>query len=113
MQIQQGTVGTATSTGSVPVSLMGNSTVGTGTKAVTTAGTRVQLSVASVPTKKIYIQGLQTNTKAIYIGDSTVASSNGQFIFATQTFISTASNLNLLYLDSDVNGESVVYFYEN
>lgn len=110
--IQQGVTG-ATSGGATLVTLAGNTTLGSGSKTVTTAGTRVQLSGVSIPCKKITIQGLAANTKAIYIGDSTVASSNGIFVFPTQMFQLTVANLNMVYLDSEVNGEGVVYQYEN
>ena len=111
--IQQGVIGSSSSSGASLVSIVGNSTIGSGSQTVTTAGTRVQLSVASVPCKKVIIQGGVDNGGWIYVGDSTVASSNGYAIAASQSVIITPSNLNLIYIDSSVNGEGVKYLYEN
>jgi hypothetical protein len=110
-QVQQGA--TPSSSGVVPVIPTGSSTIGSGSRTVTTAGTRVQLSLISVPCRKVTIQALQSNTGKIYIGDSSVSSSNGIFLFSTQSFQLTPNNLNLVYLDSEVNGGGVVYQYEN
>jgi len=111
-QIQQGVVGT-TSGGAIPVTPVGNSTIGSGSKSVATAGVRVQLSSASIPCKKVTIQASLNNTGNIYIGDSTVSSANGIFITPTFSYLMTPSNLNLVYLDADTNGNSVTYLYEN
>lgn len=112
-QVQQGVLGALTPSGGIPVVIQGNSILGSGSKTVPTAGTRVQLSSISVPCKKLTIQGSKTNTQAVYIGDSTVSSSNGIYVFPTQIYVLTPSNLNIVYLDVDVNGEGVSYLYEN
>lgn len=44
---------------------------------VTTAGTRVPLSVASVLVYAVSVQSYRTNTGYQYIGDDTVSSANG------------------------------------
>lgn len=112
--LQQGTNG-GSATSPIYVVVAGNSTVGSGSKAVTTAGTRVQLSGISVPCKKVIVQSLFANTGNMYLGDSTVSSANGLTLYpgAATSFIVTPSNLNLLYIDSAVNGEGVSYYYEN
>lgn len=112
-QIQPGVIGSTTTGGAVAVTIVGNSTLGNGSKTVTTAGTRVQLSDISIPCKKVTIQGLVANTNAIYVGDSSVSSSNGYVLYATQSFTITPNNLNLVYLDAAVSGEGVTYLYEN
>ena len=113
--ISPGTVGTSSSTGALTVSISGNSTVGAGNKTVTTAGTRVQLSVASVPCKKLIIQSMSSNTGNTYVGDVTVSSTVGIIMYpgGASNFVLTPSNLNLIYIDSAVNGEGVQYYYEN
>lgn len=111
--LQAGVIGTTSSSGSIIVAIGGNGTLGSGSQTVATAGTRVQLSGASIPSKKLTIQGLKTNTGAIYIGDSTVFSGNGIFVFATQIYEFTPSNLNLVWIDADNSGEGVHYLYEN
>lgn len=94
-------------------SLAGNSTIGDGSQNVTTAGTRVQLSSSSVACKKVHIQAKVGNTGSIYVGGSTVASTRGVELLPLATITLTVSNLNLVYLDSSVNGEGVIYTYEN
>ena len=90
--------------------------VADGIKAVTTAGTAVRLSATSVPCRRVFIQALATNTKAIAIGASTVvaaeATARGASIFPTQGDWFNVDNLNLLYIDSQVNGEGVNYLVE-
>lgn len=112
-QIQQGVVGSNTSGSGVPVQLVGNGTIGSGTKSVATAGVRVLLSSASVPCKKVNIQASANNTGNIYIGDSTVSSANGIFLSPTFSYQMTPNNLNIVYLDADTSGNSVTYLYEN
>lgn len=101
--------------GTTNVIINGNSTVGSGSQVVTTAGTRVKLSAASIPSKKLIIQSMFTNTGNTYVGDVTVSSTVGIILYpgASTSFILTPSNLNLLYIDSAVNGEGVQYYYEN
>jgi hypothetical protein len=53
-----------------------------GTITVTTAGTRVPLSATSLPTNSVLIQADTANTGYIYVGDSTVASTNGHVLSA-------------------------------
>lgn len=95
------------------LSTAGNSVIGDGVKIVTTAGTREQLSASSVPCKKVYIQALYTNTDSIVVGGATIAVGRGISLLAGGTIEMTASDLNLVYIDSVVNGEGVTYTYEN
>src|SRR3990167_4129319 len=88
-------------------SIAGNGTIGDGSKDVTTAGTRVQLSATSVACKKVHIQAKVGNTGSIYVGGSTVASTRGIELLPLATITLTISNLNLVYIDSSVNGEGV------
>ena len=57
------------------------STIGSGTKDVTTAGSRVALA-ASTACKKVYISAKETNTGKIYFGGSSVSATSGAFIYA-------------------------------
>lgn len=85
-------------------------TIGDGTKVVTTAGTRVALG-GSVACKKVTITALDTNTGKIYWGGATVAATSGAYIYAGQTQIIDIDNLSKVYIDSGVNGEGVNYSY--
>lgn len=80
---------------------------------VTTAGTRVQLSGSSVPVRSVCIKALHADTGKIYVGDVTVASSNGYELIADISVCMDINNLNLVYLDSSVNGEGVSYIGVN
>ena len=93
----------------------GNASVGDGTALVTTAGTRVQLP--DVACKRVSIQALSDNAGTVVVGGVTVvaaiATRRGFRLFQTQGEWFNVSNLNLLYIDSTQNGDSITYFYEN
>lgn len=86
--------------------------VGNGKKTVTTAGTRVALA-SSTTCKSVTIKSLSTNTGIIYVGDSTVTSTNGFQLYSGDAVSFDISNLSTIYLDSSVNGEGVTYLYVN
>lgn len=79
--------------------------VGCGQKTVTTAGTRVQL--ADIACKAVSIAALDSNTGVIYLGDSSVDSTNGRILEPRDSIDLAIDNLNRLYIDSEVNGESI------
>lgn len=112
--LQQGTSGGSATT-PIFVVIAGNSAVGSGSKTVATAGTRVQLSTISVPCKKVIVQSLFANTGNVYLGDSTVSASNGLLLYpgSATSFTVTPANLNLLWIDSALNNEGVIFYYEN
>ncbi len=82
------------------------------TATVTTAGTRVQLNAASIPSQLVHVVADKDNTGKIYLGYSTV--SNDMFDFVLDAgdgeYILT-DDLNKIWIDSEVNGESVYYTY--
>ena len=92
-----------------------SSSIGTGRKTVTTAGTAVQMSAQVC--KRVFIQALANNTDAIAVGDSGVvaaaATHQGKLFYAGQGDWFNVNNLNLLYIDSVVNGEGISFYYEN
>ena len=92
-----GTIG-----GSTPATLYN------GKKVVTTAGTRVTLAT-STTVKSVVIKALIANTGVIYVGDATVASTNGFALSAGDTLGLDIANLATVNLDSSVNGEGVTY----
>lgn len=87
-------------------------TIYNGKKTVTTAGTRVVLA-ASQAVKSVTIKALSTNTGFIYVGDTSVASTNGLQLEAGETISLDIANLNTVNLDSSVNGEGVTYIGVN
>ena len=95
---------------------VGSSSIGDGTRTVTTAGTRVQLSASSVPCARVYIQAHESNSGTVVIGGITVVGAlsgrRGAALFPTQSQVFNVSNLNLLYVDSTANGDIVNFYYE-
>lgn len=84
-------------------------TIYEGQVTVTTAGTRVQLSVSSVSIRSVCIKAMTANTGKMYIGDVTVSASNGYEMPNDSSICMEINNLNLIYVDSSVNGEKVSY----
>lgn len=90
---------------------------------VTTAGTRVPLSGTSLKVSYLLIQKHESNTGVIYIGDSTVASSNGIVIGSSlPSLVMSADDteadedkayfdLSEIYIDASVNGDKVRIAY--
>jgi hypothetical protein len=87
-------------------------TVFNGKTTVTTAGTRVVLA-SSQAVKSVAIKALTTNTGIIYVGSSTVSSTNGFQLAAGDTVNLDIANLNTVNIDSSVNGEGVTYIGSN
>ncbi len=84
------------------------STIYNGRKVVTTAGTRVTLA-SSQAVSSVTIKALSTNTGKIYVGDGSVASTNGFQLAAGETISMDIANLATVNLDAAVNGEGVTY----
>lgn len=82
-----------------------------GQTTVTTAGTRVRITVTSIPLTEgwVYIVPFPTNTGLIYVGDVTVAANNGVPVGAGMILPWRVDNLNEIYLDASVSGEKVGY----
>jgi hypothetical protein len=91
-----------------PIAL--GTTMGNGNKDVATAGTAVALAGATT-VKRVWITGKAANTNKIYIGGSTVDSSNGTFIYASQTIVIDIDDLAEIYIDADTSTEGVQYSY--
>lgn len=85
---------------------------------VATAGTAVRFTTATTPIKSILIAAPSGNTGAVYIGDSTVASTNSPPLAAgserTITFKDnpddTPGDMADLYVDVSTNGDTITYF---
>lgn len=96
--------------------------IGTFTKTVTTAGTRVALSSTDLKVSAVLVQALSTNTGFIHVGDVTVLASTllgvrlgipssgstpASVTFSSAHFGGNDVNLADFYIDSTVNGEGV------
>lgn len=89
--------------------------LGDGTKEVTTAGTAVQLSATSVKCREVTITSEIENTDTIVVGGSTVDATagvrRGVPIEPGQSVTIRVTDLNMLYLDALVSGESISFIY--
>lgn len=90
----------------------GYTTIASGSKNVTTAGTREALA-ASTNCKKVVICAKSANTGIIWVGGSTVAAGTGIPLVAYQQIEISITNLSSIYIDSTVNGEGVTFNYFN
>jgi hypothetical protein len=90
-----------------------------GTKTVAVAGTAEALVAVKTMCTWAVIQPLAANTNNVYIGDSTVSSSNGiwldsdlgQSLTIPESSAPLPWNLADIYVDVDTDGEGVVFFY--
>jgi len=101
----------STGTGASSTSISSRSSLGVSQTNVTTAGTRVQL--ASNACSSVTVKAKSTNTGLIYVGGSSVSSSNGFILSAGDSISIDITNTNLLYIDSSVNGEGVSFIFLN
>ena len=84
------------------------STIVNGQKTVTTAGTAETLA-SSTSVRSVCIKALHGNTNNVYVGDSSVDSSNGYVLDSGETLCIDIQNLATIYIDTDTNGEGVSY----
>lgn len=92
-----------------PISIALPTNIYSGKTTVTTVGTRVPLASSQAIASGVTIKALVANTGIIYIGNSSVASSNGHQLAAGDSVFLEIANLNTVNLDSSVNGEGVTY----
>lgn len=102
--------GSITVDGTISSNLNALGSVGSGKTTVTTAGTRVALG-SSTTTASVTIKALISNTGLIYVGNNTVASTNGFQLSPGDTVSIDTDNLTDINIDSAVNGEGVTYIY--
>jgi hypothetical protein len=103
---------TETTLSSVSTAVAIPTTILNGKTTVTTAGTRVTLA-GSTACKSVTIKALIANTGVIYVGNSSVSSSNGFALQAGDSVSLNITNLTTVNLDSSVNGEGVTYLGVN
>lgn len=87
-----------------------------GTKTVTTAGTPVQVSAASVPIKGVWVNADLLAGTVVTVGDSSVVgnASGMKGIILTPgnpPIFLAITNLNLLWVDAQANGGKLAYAY--
>ena len=91
------------------VSVVDASTGATAHKAVTTAGTAVQLSAATQKLSTgLYVRALAANTGKIYVGfSSSVSASTGWELSAGETLPIEINRADGVWIDASVSGEGV------
>ena len=91
-------------------------------KTVASAGTAEPLSASKLLTPSFVIRALADNTNNVYVGDSTVDSTDGMFLAASESNEKAARftrygvhkfwDLNKVYIDVDTSSEGVIVEYE-
>lgn len=104
-----GSYSDATSSAGLPVALVAPSTVGAAKASVATAGTRVQLGNHAC--LSVTVKAKPGNAGLIYLGDSTVAASNGFDLNPGESLSMDIPNTNLLYVDAAINGDGISYLW--
>jgi hypothetical protein len=104
------------SSGNQIIPIASSGTLGDGRQVVTTAGTRVQLSAASVSCSRVTIIAETDNTDYVVVGAVTVvaalATRRGSPLGPGDSMTLNVNNLNLVYIDSLVSTEGVTFVYE-
>lgn len=82
--------------------------VSNGQKTVSSAGTAEAIA-ASTPVNGVIIQALSDNVGNVYVGDSSVDSSNGMELQPGQATSVAIDNLSKVYVDADNNDDGVCF----
>ena len=85
--------------------------IGSGNAVVASAGTAVQLSATSTPTKRVYITAKVGNTGTIWVGSSGVADGTEIPLTNLSSMTIDIDNLTKVYIDSDQSNDAVGYTY--
>lgn len=93
-----------------------NNSIVSSRKAVTTAGTRVQLSATSVRIKGLMISGDLGNTGEVVVGDNSVVATQGAMVGnviipGNAPFVLPVNDLNLVWIDANTNGDGICFTY--
>lgn len=102
----------ASDSDALPVTLNVPTTILNGKTTVSTAGTRVALAGATA-CKSVTIKALATNTGLIYVGNNTVASTNGLQLAPGESVSLDIADLSTVNLDAANNNDGVTYLGVN
>jgi len=91
-------------------------TIGTFTKTVTTAGTRVQITSADTPCFKVQVCADLGNTNPVVVGDASVVAASGSMrgtvlVPGNDPVFIPVNNLNKLWVDSQTSGDKICGSY--
>lgn len=93
------------------VQLSGSTALVSGAKDVTTAGTAEALA-ASQAVRSVVVRAKSANTGVVYVGTSTVDSTEGFPLAADEAITLNVNDLAAVYLDVATSGEGVHYIAE-
>lgn len=85
------------------------STLYNGTQTVSSAGTAVAIATSQTLSNGVTIKASASNTGVIYVGNSSVSSSNGLPLTAGESIPVAIDDLAKVYIDADVSGEGIEY----
>ena len=93
-----------------------NGTVTSGRKAVTNAGTAETIVASSTACFRVELSADLGNTNPVVVGGSTVVAANGSqqgivLIPGNDPFVIIIDDVEKIYVDSQTNGDSVVFNY--
>lgn len=74
---------------------------------VATSGLAIQLP--DLTASRVLIKALTSNINKIYVGNSSVNTTNGMPLEAGESLEILISNSNLIYIDADTDGEGINY----
>lgn len=94
----------------VSVNINAYTVVGNGKTTVTTPGTAVQVA-STTAIGSITVKALASNAGKIYVGTSSVSSSNGFQLAAGDSVSLDINDPSKVWLDADNAGEGVTYIY--
>lgn len=96
----------------LPVSTPAPITVANNKVTVTTAGTRVALA-ASTTIKSVTVKASVSNAGIVYVGNATVAASNGFELAAGDSVSLDISDLATVFVDASINSQIVTFIAVN
>lgn len=85
--------------------------LGVGAKTVASAGTAEQLTGTSIACVKIIMTAEDDNTGKIYYGDSSVSSSQGDYLFPAQKITLDIDDVSKVYIDAETSTDGVKFTY--
>jgi hypothetical protein len=95
----------SSSSGAIPVYIIGNSTISSGQQAVTA----LPVALASQISKQACVHALSTNTISVFIGPAGVTTSTGLELVPDEAVCLPVANLNEIYVVASTTGATVTW----
>lgn len=91
-------------------STVASSTIGSGQKNVTTAGTALAIATSTV-CRCVIVKAKSGNTGSIWVGTTGVINTTGYELFPLDFVALSIDNLSKVFIDASVSGEGVTFAY--